>query len=97
MNYRLPNYTTLPKDHLEELKRRVRVGFAAYQYELGYESKMSDAEWDKEALEIDVNKSCGCEILDAWHKRNFDPNTGVWARYHPMSDQFEIWQEIIEN
>lgn len=66
-----------------EIKRRIRVTVAAYAYEFEGDPIMSDAEFDKLALEIDLSVDTGNETMDKWFRENFEPCTGSWVHKHP--------------
>ena len=66
-----------------ERHRRIKAAVAAYAYEVKDNPIMSDAKYDRLALEINVRKSTGNEFMDKWFRDNFDPSTGMWVRNHP--------------
>jgi hypothetical protein len=69
-----------------ERRNRIRLSIAAYTYEFLNESIISDGEYDKLALAINVNVKTGHRRLDAFFKNNYDPHTGMWIRKHPDLD-----------
>lgn len=66
-----------------ERHRRIILTMAAYAYEFGHDSFMSDAEFDAESLKVQPSISTGNEILDKFFKEKFDPDTGSWIHDHP--------------
>jgi hypothetical protein len=66
-----------------EVWRRIRLSVAAYAYEYLDESIMSDAEFDKMCLEVDLKIDTGNKKMDNFFKKHFDPSTGQWIRKHP--------------
>lgn len=66
-----------------ERQLRIKVAVAAYAYEIKDDPIISDTEYDRLALEIDVRKSTGNSHMDKWFLDNFDPSTGMWVRNHP--------------
>jgi hypothetical protein len=81
-----------------ERRRRIRLSVAAYAYEYYDDSIMSDAEFDALALEVDVEVSTGFRKLDSFFKKHFQPDTGLWIRFHPDRKGLEniyhrIWKE----
>ena len=70
-----------PVEH--EVRRRIKLSIAAYAYEYLDESIMSDAEFDKMCLEVDLKIDTGNKKMDNFFKKHFDPSTGQWIRKHP--------------
>lgn len=66
-----------------ETRKRIKLSVAAYAYEFESDSLMSDKEFDKLALSIDLSVSTNRPDLDKWFKKQFDPCTGMWIRKHP--------------
>lgn len=66
-----------------EIRNRIRIAVAAYAYEVLDAPIMSDAEFDRLALQIDPQKDTGEPELDAFFFCDFDPSTGVWVHQHP--------------
>lgn len=59
------------------------LSIAAYVYEYFDETIMSDAEFDKLALEVDLSIDTNRPDLDAWFRKEFAPDTGQWIHHHP--------------
>lgn len=70
----------------KEVKRRIKLSVAAYSYEFLDVSVISDAEFDKMSLEVDVSVKTGNELMDNFFKNYFDASTGQWIRKHPQLD-----------
>jgi hypothetical protein len=66
-----------------ERHRRIKLSVAAYAYEFYSDSIMSDGDYDKLALQIDKSVSTDNEIMDAFFKKEFEPDTGQWIHKHP--------------
>lgn len=66
-----------------ERRNRIRLSLFAYAYEFESESLVSDAVFDELARRIDPSVSTGHEVLDAFFRDKFDPDTGVWVWDHP--------------
>jgi len=66
-----------------EVRRRIKLSVAAYAYEYLDESIMSDAEFDKMCLEVDLKIDTGNKKMDNFFKKHFDSSTGQWIRKHP--------------
>lgn len=66
-------------------RQRIRLMLAAYAYECLNESIMSDADFDRLALEVDKTKhiATGLELSDKFFSEQFTPDTGMWIRKHP--------------
>lgn len=62
---------------------RIRLAVAAYAYEVENDSIMSDAEFDRLSLEVDVSIKTGNRKLDNFFSKHFDPSTGQWVHKHP--------------
>lgn len=82
-------------DHCPETRNRIRLTLAAWAYEVHADSIMSDDEFDRLALSIDVRKSTARPDLDEWFRENFNPHTGMWALNHPERDRIEaLYQSL---
>lgn len=66
-----------------EKKNRIRLCVAAYAYDAGWPSPISDEEWDKLALKIRPEMSTGNEVMDKFFRDKFDPCTSMWIESHP--------------
>ena len=66
-----------------ERHRRIKLSVAAYAYEVHSDSIMSDGDYDKLALQIDKSVSTDNEVMDAFFKKEFEPDTGQWIHKHP--------------
>ena len=67
----------------KEIRLRIKLSIAAYAYELENESIISDAEFDKMCLQVDLSVDTGNEMLDNYFKEHFDSSTGQWIHQHP--------------
>lgn len=71
---------------MENIKRqRIRLALAAYMYERLNESFMSDADWDKLAIEVYNNRYIPTDnvLYDNFFKDEVNPSTGMWVHKHP--------------
>lgn len=59
------------------------LSVAAYAYEFESEIIMSDADFDKLSLQVDLLVSTGNTKLDRFFRTEFEPDTGMWIRSHP--------------
>lgn len=66
-----------------EIRNRILVCVYAYSYELEAVSLVSDAEFDRLAMEIDPFMKTGNEKMDTWFEKEFDFCTGSWIHAHP--------------
>lgn len=72
-----------------ERHRRIKLSVCAYAYERMNTSLISDHEYDRLCLEVDLSVSTGHAKLDAWWRENFDPSTGQWVSRHPNQPRLE--------
>jgi predicted small secreted protein len=69
---------------IEKQRRlRIKLCIAAYAYEFESESIISDAEFDKMCLDVDLTVDTENEMMDNYFKQHFDPSTGQWIHQHP--------------
>jgi tRNA/tmRNA/rRNA uracil-C5-methylase (TrmA/RlmC/RlmD family) len=78
----------------EEIRRRIRLTFAAYAYEFENEFYMSDEEFDKECKLVDLSIDTQRPDLDEYFRKEFKPYTGQWIHSHP--DLNEVRQSYKE-
>ena len=80
-------HTTLDQkwgsDVEQQTRLRIKLTIAAYAYEIMNHSIMSDADFDKKCLEVDLSIDTGNKELDDFFKKEFDPSTGQWIHKHP--------------
>ena len=72
-----------------ETRNRIRVALAARAYEKYADPIMTDAEFDKLALEIDLSVNTHRPDLDKWFRREFSSATGSWVGSHPDKDRLD--------
>lgn len=73
---------------------RIKLCVAAYAYEFDNRSIISDAEFDKKCLEVDLSVDTGNKKLDNYFKKCFDPSTGQWIHKHPELEKVrQIYKE----
>lgn len=72
-----------------ETKRRILLTVAAYAYENGLTSPLTDAQFDTECLKVDLSIHTYRADLDAWWRINFLPFTGQWIYNHPELDRVQ--------
>lgn len=71
----------------KERRRRIKLAVAAYAYEFKDAEIISDAEFDKMCLEVNVKVDTGNKIMDGFFKKHFDSSTGQWIHKHPELDK----------
>ena len=69
---------------------RIRLSVAAYAYEYKSESVMTDHEFDSLSKEVDLKVDTDNKLLDKFFKRHFEPDTGMWIRFHPNKKRLEF-------
>jgi hypothetical protein len=58
---------------------------------------MSDAEFDKMCIDVDLKVDTGNKLLDSYFKKNFDPSTGQWIHKHPELDKItKLYEDYYE-
>lgn len=70
-----------------ERRHRIKVAVVAYAYEIMSDPIMSDSEFDKLCLRINLSIDTGHRIMDTWFIENFSPHTGSWIGDHPELDK----------
>lgn len=70
-----------------ETHNRIQLLMAAYAYEILNEPRMTDAEYDALANQIQVDLPTTRPDLDTWFKENFVPYTSVWIYTYPELDR----------
>lgn len=73
----------------KQTRLRIRLALAAYAYEIENDPIISDAEYDKLALEVNLDIPTHRPDLDKWFKENFNPSTGIWIYNHPELKKIE--------
>jgi hypothetical protein len=76
-------------DYSKEIRNRIKLSVAAYAYEYHDDPIMSDAEFDKLALQINKKTKTGNALLDTFFSTRFMPDTGMWIRKHPEQRKLE--------
>lgn len=66
-----------------EIKRRIMISIYAFAYEIENDSLISDGEYDKLAMELDLEIRTGNKIMDRFFENEFDASTGMWIYKHP--------------
>ena len=67
----------------QEIRNRIKLSVAAYAYEFVGDSIMSDHEYDELSRKINRNEESGNDMMDKFFKTQFQPDTGMWVRWHP--------------
>ena len=70
-------------DKEKQTRLRIKLAIAAYAYEIMNHSIMSDADFDKQCLEVDLSIDTDNKELDSFFRKEFDPSTGQWIHKHP--------------
>lgn len=73
-----------------ETRRRIRLSIWAYAYEFLNVSIVSDEEFDREALLVDVKTKTGNKRLDDFFRLHFAAYTGQWVTKHPDLKQLDF-------
>ena len=73
----------------QEIRNRIKLSIAAYAYEFLGESIMTDHEYDELSLKINPNEKTGNDMMDEFFKTQFQPDTGMWIRWHPEIKKLE--------
>lgn len=73
---------------------RMRLGAAAYAYEIEDDPIITDAEFDHACTLIDLRIFTTRPDLDKFWQEQFDPSTGVWIHKHPELPKVEeyLWR-----
>lgn len=66
-----------------ENRQRIFLVVAAYAYEYMDVSLMDDAVFDQACRTIDLSLDTEYPKWDAWWRKHFTPETGMWIRSHP--------------
>ena len=78
-----------------ETRRRIRLSVWAYAYEFENETIVSDAKYDVESFQVNLNIETGRLDLDFWFRAMFTPDTGIWIHKHPelvkVRQLYERW------
>lgn len=80
-------YPVWGTDVERERHRRIRLTLWAYAYEVEADSIVTDEEYDRVSLQVDVDIDTGRPDLDAFFREHFDPSTGMWIHKHPELDK----------
>lgn len=74
-----------------ERQRRIRIllSLYAYAYEFKARSIVSDADYDRLALQVDTSIDTENERLDNFFKKEYNAYTGQWIHKHPEKDKLE--------
>ena len=73
----------------QEIRNRIKLSVAAYAYEFVGDSIMSDHEYDELSRKINPNEETGNEMMDKFFQTQFQPDTGMWVRWHPEIKKLE--------
>ncbi len=81
----------------DQKKIRVQLAVWAFAYEVYSHSFVTDSQYDKQSLLVDLSIATDREDLDSWFKDNYSPYTGQWVLEHPEKDRLNtIVQGLIE-
>jgi hypothetical protein len=73
-----------------ERLRRINVAAWAYAYEVENNPIVDDHVYDREALLIRPEMSTGHDVLDAFFRTEFSPDTGMWVHRHPEKHKLPL-------
>ena len=68
---------------------RIRLSIAAFAYEFDNVSIISDAEFDRLCLDVDVSIKTSRPDLDEWFSKSFVRSTGMWIGMHPEIEKIK--------
>ena len=81
-----------------ETRRRIRLTLWAVAYEFKSHSIVSDAVYDFESYNIDVNINTNRPDLDEWFRGFFEPCTGIWIHKHPELDKVkQLYERLYDD
>lgn len=66
-----------------EVRRRIKLAVWAYAYEVAGDALVSDEEFDRECMMVNVDINTGKPELDKWWRENFQAHTSQWIHKHP--------------
>lgn len=75
---------------------RIKLAKAAYAYEILNNPIMSDDEFDKLALEVDLSIDTRRPDLDEFFRKEFSSSTGMWIYKHPDLNRIKFLLDISE-
>jgi len=73
-----------------ETRRRILLSIWAYAYEEMSHGIVSDAIYDVESYQVDLNIRTDRPDMDIWFVCNFQPWTGTWIHGHPELDKIVV-------
>lgn len=73
----------------KQTRLRIKLSVAAYAYEIKNDEIMSDGDFDKQCLDVDLSIKTNNKKLDEYFKNEFDPSTGSWIYKHPELNKIE--------
>ena len=82
---------------IDQKKLRMLLSVWAFAYEIYDHSFVTDSEYDKQALLVDLSIATDREDLDSWFKDNYSPYTGQWVLGHPERERLnDIVKRLIK-
>ena len=78
-----------------EIRNRIWIACAAYAYEFEANPIISDAKFDKLALQIRPEMETGNEVMDEFFREKFESHTGAWIHDHPKKQGLARITELI--
>jgi hypothetical protein len=79
-----------------ERKKRIMISLYAYAYEIENDSLIDDGTYDKLSREINPSIKTGHK-LDRFFEETFEPDTGMWIRYHPDIEGLKLLYDAIKS
>ena len=73
----------------QEIRNRIKLSVAAYAYEFKGDSIMTDHEYDELSRKINPSEETGNDMMDKFFKTQFQPDTGMWVRWHPEVNKLD--------
>jgi len=78
-----------------ETRRRIYLSLWAYAYEFRDEALVSDAIYDVESYQVNLNIRTDRPDLDLFFVLHFQPDTGMWIHKHPelakVAEHYDKW------
>lgn len=79
----------IPTEVEKQRRLRIMLSLYAYAYEFKNRSIVSDADYDRLALEVDTSIDTGNKKLDEFFKKEYSAYTGQWVHKHPEKSKLE--------
>jgi hypothetical protein len=81
--------TYVPSVVDKQRRLRIMLSLYAYAYEFKNRTIVSDADFDRLALEVDLTIDTGNVLLDNFFNNEYNAYTGQWIHKHPEKNKLE--------